>query len=126
MPDWNADLKGVADALAAHCRAGTEREGLKALYSADAVSVEAADGGNGREARGIAAIEAKHDWWDGAMEVHGASVDGPLLHGEDRFALVFEIDATDRASGERMRMREVGVYTVAGGKVVREEFYYAP
>jgi hypothetical protein len=27
-------------------------------------------------------------------------------------------------AGQRMRMEEVGMYTVQGGKIVREEFFY--
>ncbi len=120
-------LKDIAEALVAHCREGTEAEGLRTLYHPDAVSVEAAamPGADGREASGLDAIRAKHDWWASAMEVHSASTSEPFLHGEDRFALIFEVDATERASGQRRQMREVAVYTVADGQIVREEFFYA-
>jgi ketosteroid isomerase-like protein len=57
------------------------------------------------------------------MEVHSAEVEGPFLHGDDRFAVIFDIDATDKASGQRMPMREVAVYHVADGRIVREEFF---
>lgn len=120
------DLKAVAEKLVAHCRENTERVALDTLYAPDAVSVEAMamPGADTPETHGLAAIHAKHDWWEGAMEVHDASVDGPFLHGDDRFGVIFELDATSRESGERTRMKEVGVYTVAGGKIVREEFFY--
>ena len=58
------------------------------------------------------------------MEVHESSTEGPFLHGSDRFAVVFAMDATERESGQRMQMTEVGVYTVSGGKITREEFFY--
>ena len=120
------DLKTIAEALVAHCRADTTREGLATLYAEDAVSVEAAlgPGMDSREATGRAAIQAKHDWWEGAMELHSHSADGPYLHGDDQFAVIFEMDVTERESGNRMQMKEVAVYTVAGGKIVREAFYY--
>lgn len=120
-----AELKEIAEALVAHCRNRTEAEGLATLYAPDAVSVEpvAMDGGP-REFAGLDAIRGKHEWWENAMEVHEATVEGPFLHGDDRFAVIFGIDATDRQSGRRHAMREVGVYTVAGGRIVREEFYY--
>lgn len=120
------DLKSVAEALCAHCRNGTEAEGLKTLYAPDAVSVESVcmPRTDSRETQGVAAIQGKHDWWNGAMEVHEAELDGPFLHGDDRFAVIFHLDATDKASGQRSRMKEVGVYTVAEGKIAREEFYY--
>ena len=34
------------------------------------------------------------------------------------------MDVTNKPSGERSQMVEVGLYTVAGGKVVQEEFLY--
>ncbi|QXT39159.1 nuclear transport factor 2 family protein [Gymnodinialimonas ceratoperidinii] len=121
------DMKDIARALAEGCRAGGAkvRENLDALYADDAVSVEAADmGGQGRETRGKAAIHGKHDWWDSAMEEYGSSVTGPFYHGDDQFSLYFEVDATDKESGRRMQMKEIGVYHVAEGKIVREEFHY--
>src|SRR6056297_2230401 len=117
-----SSLPEIAERLVALCRTGEEWTALDTLYAADAVSVEAAamPGGMGREAAGLDAIRAKHDWWEGAMEVHSAEADGPYLHGDDRFAVIFTVDATERASGERHRMREVAVYTVADGKIRRE------
>jgi len=124
---FDARLKEIADALAAHCRNHTEAEGLASLYAPDAVSVEAVamPGADSRECRGLDAIRAKHRWWAEAMEVHEGTVEGPFLHGDDRFALIFGADATERATGRRHRMREVGIYTVADGRIVREEFFYA-
>lgn len=118
-------LQEIADALTAHCKAGTEADALAALYAPDAVSVEATafDGGD-RETVGIDGIEGKHAWWAENFEVHGGSVDGPFLHGPDRFALIFEIDATHKASGQRSAMKEIGLYTTRDGKICREEFFY--
>lgn len=121
-----AALADIARQLVAHCRAGTEREGLATLYAPDAVSVEAGEvtPGAGREVRGLGAIHGKHDWWSANFEVHAQGVEGPFLHGEDRFAVIFDIDATHRETGRREAMREIGLYTVAGGRIVREEFFY--
>ncbi|MGF1500951.1 MAG: SnoaL-like domain-containing protein [Paracoccaceae bacterium] len=119
-------LKAIADQLVAHCRNHTEAEGLATLYAADAVSVEPMPmpGTDSREARGLEAIKAKHDWWNRTMEVHGGSTSDAFVHGPDRFAVIFEADATDKTSGQRMQMKEIGLYTVADGKIVREEFFY--
>ncbi|MEL6233726.1 MAG: nuclear transport factor 2 family protein [Pseudomonadota bacterium] len=118
-------LQEIAEKLVAHCKAGTEAEALATLYATSAVSVEATafDGGD-RETAGIEGIRGKHAWWDANFEVHGGSVDGPFLHGPDRFAVIFEIDATHKASGQRSAMKEVGLYTVTGDKITREEFFY--
>lgn len=120
------DLKTIGEALVAHCNNGTERQALDTLYAEDAVSVEANPNPQSGTAitEGRTGIHGKHDWWDNAMETHSTKADGPYLHGEDRFAVIFKADATDKESGQRFQMKEVGIYTVAGGKIVREEFFY--
>jgi hypothetical protein len=37
----------------------------------------------------------------------------------------YDVDVTDKNSGKRMQMSEVGVYTAKNGKIVREEFLLA-
>jgi ketosteroid isomerase-like protein len=118
------DLKQIAAELVAGCREGREVENLDRLYAPDAVSAEAVDTGQGREAAGLDAIRAKHDWWDGAMEVTSATVSDPMLHGDDRFAVIFEMTGREKDSGKPFDMREVAVYHVAGGRITREEFFY--
>ena len=120
-------LKEVADRLVAHCRNGTEMEGLSTLYAPDAVSVEAADmSGAGREMRGVDAIRGKHEWWSANHEVHSSTVEGPFLHGDDRFGVIFGFEVTNKRTGERLpSMKELGIYHVADGKIVREEFFYS-
>jgi ketosteroid isomerase-like protein len=115
----------IANELVADCREGRERANFDRLYAADAVSVEAADMGGGRETQGLAAIHGKHDWWEGAFTLHGLTVEGPFTHGEESFAVIFGMDTEDKATGERRNDREVGIYHVKDGKIVREEFFYA-
>lgn len=124
----HSQLSDMARQLVALCRMGKEAEALDTLYAEGAVSVEATPmpGAASAEASDLEAIRAKHAWWNGAMDVHEASVEGPYLHGSDRFGVVFEIDATNKASGQRQRMKEIGIYTVSDGKIVREEFFNVP
>jgi hypothetical protein len=119
-------LKATAEKLVAYCRQGKEAQGLDELYAPDAVSVEAmAMEGGERESRGVEAIRGKHAWWYDSFTVHDATVEGPFPHGDDRFALIFEMETSPKAGGERTRMREVAVYhTDPHGKIVREEFFY--
>jgi ketosteroid isomerase-like protein len=117
-------LREIADALVEGCRTGKEAENLGKLYAEDAVSVEAADMGQGRETAGLDGIRGKHAWWDEAMEMTGGTVSDPMLHGEDRFAVIFEASGREKATGKTFEMKEIGVYHVKGGKIVREEFYY--
>jgi len=115
----------IANELVAGCRDGRERANLDRLYAPDAVSIEAMDMGGGRETSGLAAIHGKHDWWEGAFVTHGLTVEGPFVHGEESFAVIFGMDTENRATGERTQGREVAIYHVKGGKIVREEFYYS-
>ena len=118
-------LKEIADELVAGCRENRAAENLTKLYAADAVSVEAADQGNGREVQGLDAIRAKHEWWESAMEVTGGTISDPMLHGSDRFAVIFAMQGREKESGNSFDMQEVALYTVADDKIVREEFFYA-
>lgn len=118
------DLKTMADTLVEACRTQGEADLLTNHYHPDAVSVEAADfSGMGRETQGLDGIRGKHAWWEENFEFHGGEVGGPFLHGDDKFAVTFTMDATHKASGERTAMTEVAIYTVADGKIVREEFF---
>lgn len=55
--------------------------------------------------------------------IHKAEVFGPYPH-DNRFAVRFLYDITNKPSGKRMTMDEVGLFTVENGKIVREEFFY--
>lgn len=118
------DLKEMAEALVAACREGREAELLDTLYAADVVSVEAADQGNGRETVGLDGVRGKHAWWEQTFEVLSADVQGPFLHGDDRFAVIFDVEAKARETGAVSAMKEVAVYHVAEGRITREEFFY--
>jgi len=77
------------------------------------------------EARGIDAIRGKHEWWNATFEVTGGKIEGPYVHGADRFAVIFAMETRNKTTGETNAMQEVAVYTVGDhGKIVREEFFY--
>ena len=119
-------LKDIADALVAANRNQTEAQLLDEHYAQDAVSVEAAAQGDmPREAKGLDAIRAKHAWWNENMEMTGGSVSEPMLHGDDRFAVIYEASGREKATGETFEMKEIAVYHVADDKIVREEFFYS-
>src|SRR5438874_12380224 len=98
------------------------KEALDTLYAKDIVSVEAFSmSGESPETRGIEGVRGKTDWWVNNMEVHSVKVSGPFV-AHDRFVVQYEVDVMDKTSKERRQLSEVGVYTVKGGKIVREEF----
>jgi hypothetical protein len=105
-------------------KAGKNREAMETLYAHDIVSVEAgAPPGQDRETRGVTACFEKSKQFAARMELHGNEVEGPFPNG-DRVALILRSDVTPRAGGPRFTMTEVALYTVAGDKIVREEFFY--
>jgi hypothetical protein len=93
------------------------------LYSPDIVSIEA--GGDSPECRGMAAVDAKNEGWDEQYVIHAMDVDGPFPNG-DEFAMIYTMDITHRATSRRKTVREVALYTVERGQIVREKFYYVP
>ena len=114
----------VANRYVALCKEGRFGTCLDELFSNDAVSVEAwAPPGTDLVATGLAAIKAKGEWWGNNHEVHQGEVFGPYPNG-DRFAVRFVFDVTNKPSGKRMKMDEIGLLTIENGKISREEFFY--
>ena len=70
-------------------------------------------------------VAEKDAWWNANFTMHSALAEGPFA-GATGFAVVFEMEISPVANpGERTKVREVGVYTVEKGKIVREEFLAA-
>ncbi|MEE9329870.1 MAG: SnoaL-like domain-containing protein [Parvularculaceae bacterium] len=125
---FNENLSQTAQQLVKNCNTGKEAQGLKQLYADNCISAEAVamPGMENREIQGVQAIQGKHDWWNSAHEVHSQNANGPFMHGDDKFSVVFDMDITNKETGDRQKMQEVGMYTVdTQGKIVREEFFYS-
>jgi hypothetical protein len=72
-------------------------------------------------------VAEKDAWWYANFTMHTARAEGPFV-GATGFAVVFEMEISPVAgegAGQRTKVREVGVYTVEKGKIVREEFMAA-
>ncbi len=110
----------VADGLVALCKQGKFDEASETYYSQDIVSIE--PWGEPRETHGMEGVRAKIDWWNQNMEVHNAIVEGPWVN-EPMFAVRYEIDVTNKMSGQRETMKEIAIYTVENGKIVNERFF---
>jgi ketosteroid isomerase-like protein len=114
--------------LVALLQSGRTLEALDTLYAPDVVSVEAQESPSfPRVMEGLAAVRDKNERWGASNEIHRAEMKGPFPHG-DRFALFFDYDVTAKdgpMAGQRMQMQEVALYTVAGGRIVQEEFFYS-
>jgi SnoaL-like domain len=112
----------IAEASATLCKAGKFEEAGERFWAEDVVSVEPM-AGDMAVLKGKPAVKGKGDWWYANHDIHSAETHGPYVNG-DQFALRFAIDVTAKASGQRMLMEEVGLYTLRDGKVVEEKFYF--
>jgi len=105
-------------------RSGKEdHSGLWAeCFHADFESVES----DGKSWKGVAEVQKKHDEWGATTEMHSCEVAGPYC-GPTGFSMQYTFDAESKdSSWPRMKMSEIGVYTVRDGKIVGEEFMAAP
>ncbi|MBC8138005.1 MAG: nuclear transport factor 2 family protein [Fibrella sp.] len=109
----------IAQSLVDLCRAGSFEHPYDTLFAENARSIE----GTGEVFEGVAAMKAKSEEWGENNAVHGFTVNGPFV-GTDQFAVHFVLEITPKRTGEKISFAEVGVYTVADGKIVEEKFLY--
>jgi hypothetical protein len=102
------------------CNKGQNFEVMKTMYAPDIVSVE----GDGKATVGQGPVIEKSAVWAAGIEIHGEKVLGPYFNGGDQFAVHFTFEITRKATNERVTIQEIGLYTVKGDKITREEFFY--
>lgn len=112
----------IANDLVALCKAGKFDEAGEKYWADDVLSVEAMPG-DMAQMRGKDALRGKSEWWNNAHEIHSSEVEGPYVNG-DQFAVRFKMDLTQKESGQRIQMDEVGIYTIKDGKIAEERFFY--
>jgi SnoaL-like domain len=105
--------------LVALFNAGKFDEPSNKYWAKDIESIE----GVGMSFKGRKAVDAKNEEWMRTNKIHSASADA-LFVGATGFAVKFRMDVENTATGQRIPMEEVGVYTVMNGKIIREEFMY--
>lgn len=103
-------------------KAGQHDEAAARFNAPDIVSIEAMDGPMAR-VQGAEAVKAKSEWWYANHDVHSAEAAGPFVNG-DQFVVRFSLDVTQKASGQRIKMDEAGLYTIRNGKIIEERFFY--
>ena len=117
--------QSVGEKFVELCRQGKNFDVMRTMYAPDIVSVE----GDGAETKGQAAVIRKSEQWVEVNDFHGETVQGPFFSGgTDRagqFAVFFTLDITRKATGKRLTLEEVGLYTVKNDKITREQFFYA-
>jgi hypothetical protein len=111
----------IARDLVKLCQQGKFAEAGEKHWADNVLSVEPM--GDNAEVRGKDAVRKKGEWWESAHTVNSFAVEGPYVNGE-QFVVRFKMDITEKASGKRQAMDEVGLYTVRGGKIAEERFFY--
>ena len=121
----------VARDFTALLRAGHFAAAGERFWASDVISTEPADlpGGTGAAAAGIAAVRRKCAARFGAARIEAIAIDeigidGPFVTG-DQFALFLDLVITDPAGGEGQPFTEIALYTVRGGQIAEERYFYA-
>lgn len=113
-------LQSIARQFVDMCNQGKNFDVMRTMYAPDIVSVES----DGKETVGQTPVIQKSERWAAANTIHGEKVLGPYFNGPNQFAVHFSFDVTPKATGQRVALNEVGVYTIKGDKITREQFFY--
>lgn len=66
----------------------------------------------------------KSEVWQANHAIHVEKVRGPFFNGPNQFAVHLTFEVTRKATGKRITLEEVGVYTVKDDKIAGEQFFY--
>jgi hypothetical protein len=113
-------LNSVGQQFVEWCNQLKNFDVMEKMYAPDIVSVE----GDGKETVGHGPVIQKSRVWQGNNTIHSEKVTGPYFNGTDQFAVVITVEVTQKATGRRVLLEEVGVYTVKDDKITREQFFY--
>jgi len=105
--------------------ANDDAQAYQSYWADDIVSLEPQDGPMAR-CEGREQLQQKHQWWNENTTVHATTTEGPCVFS-DQFAVRYGMDVTmknDNGDDERSQINEVGLYTVRGGKIAEERFFY--
>src|SRR6185503_13545052 len=104
-------VQSVAEKFVEMCNQGKNFDVMHTMYAPNIVSVE----GDGAETVGKTPVIQKSEKWVEHNTFHGEKVRGPFFSGgtdsEGQFAVYFTLDVTRKATGKRITLEEVGLYT---------------
>jgi hypothetical protein len=113
-------LQTIASQFVESCNQGKNFDVMHAMYAHDIVSVEP----SGEETAGKTPVIQKSERFQAQNTIGGEKVRGPFLNGSNQFAVHFTFEVTPKATGQRITVEEVGVYTVKDNKITREQFFH--
>lgn len=111
----------------AHCfvnwRNTNEAQKLRAeLYSPDIESIEEWNTSEIGRVIGMEGLKKKGQSLSQQFEVHNIKASDAVV-ADNWFSVKFEIDTTDKKSGKRSILSEIGVYKVEDGKIIKEYYF---
>lgn len=112
-------LHTIAKEFVELCNQGKNFDVMHTMYAPDIVSIEP----NGEETAGKVPVIQKSERFQAQNPIGGEKVRGPFLNSPNQFAVHFIFEITPKATGQRITVEEVGVYTVKGDKITREQFF---
>ena len=115
----------VARDFTALLRAGQFAAAGDRYWAADVTSTEPADlpGGIRATVSGVEAVRSKCAARFGTALIDEIGIDGPFVTG-DQFALFLDLVTVDPANGARQPISEIALYTVRGGQIAEERYFY--
>lgn len=122
MTDASNEVRTIAEAVVALAKAGDFDAIGETYWADDVISFESGDGPMA-VTEGIEAVRGKSAWWNSAHTIHSASAEGPWVNG-DQFSVRYTMDVTVNASGDRIQMDEIALYTIDDGEIIEERFFY--
>jgi len=118
-------IQEIATKLVELCRQGDFETCYKELYSPDVVSLES-EGAPTPVAHGLDGIAEKGKKWNEMVEqVHSTKIGEPIIAG-NHFALTWTTNLTFKGAPAPIDSEEICLYEVKDGKIVKEQFFYAP
>jgi len=116
----------VASDFTALLRAGQFVAAGDRYWAYDVISIEPADlpGGIRATVSGISAVRSKCAIRFGAARIDEIGIDGPFVTG-NQFALFLDLVITDPAGGDSQPFTEIALFTVRGGQIAEERYFYA-
>lgn len=112
-------LQTIAGQFVELCNQGKNFDVMQTMYAPDIVSVEP----GGEETAGKTPVIQKSERFQAQNPISGEKVRGPFFNSPNQFAVHFTFEVTPKATGQRITVEEVGVYTVKDSKIMREQFF---
>ncbi|WP_235293332.1 SnoaL-like domain-containing protein [Portibacter lacus] len=115
----------IANRLVEICRTGDYGKAIQELYSPSIVSVEP-EGIPNRIVSGFDALEEKSKNFNAKIEsINSSEISDPLV-ADNIFSVAMLMNVNMKGVPVPVDMNEICVYTVAEGKIVKEEFFFTP